>query len=119
MTHKAAQQAIAEFCGWKVLPKNPWWIRWLWGQHLTQSPDGRKLCGYLPKYTCRIEEMHEAEKQLSPVQVSLMDNYLQEICERDYRKIKGYTPTYCYLWQATAVQHVEAFLKTIGKWENE
>ncbi len=95
--------AIAEACGW------------------TQGycPCGDEECGawqsprkdnweYLPDYLNDLNAMHEAEKVMKGQKI---DAYVTMLC----LKVQS-TPS---LWNATAAQRAEAFLRTIGKWEDE
>lgn len=63
--------------------------------------------GVIPSYTTDLNAMHEAEKTLNGVQQFA---YMGELARLD---------TYC-TWSsmtATARQRAEAFLRTLGKWE--
>jgi len=60
----------------------------------------------IPDYLTDLNAMHEAEKVLNEKQDHIMNDTLWDMCEG--RK---------YLWHATAAQRAEAFLRTIGKWE--
>jgi len=100
--------AIAEACGWKFIPE------YYHGEDqppefTTVTPDGRHLCGYYPDYLNDLNEMHEAEKILTAQQrrsyVSYIFNLPVSECESN---------TF-----ATAAQRAKAFLRTIGKWEEE
>ena len=100
MTTEAQQIAIAEACGWKP---NPFEID-MRGQVFPQSP---------PDYLRDLNAMHEAEKRLSASQLSA---YVGELANAI---INGENKTTLgnQMWHATAAQRSEAFLKTIGKWE--
>lgn len=60
-----------------------------------------------PDFCNDLNAMHEAEKTLKLGMRSRYDAELFMLAERDH----------CFIWEATARQRAEAFLKTIGKWE--
>lgn len=62
--------------------------------------------GVLPDYLNDLNAMHDAEKALG-LSYDRWTRELRAICERDRRCIES----------ATASQRAEAFLRTIGKWE--
>ena len=62
----------------------------------------------VPDYLTDLNAMHEAEKALG-LAYDRWTRELRAICERDRRCIES----------AKASQRAEAFLRTIGKWEEE
>lgn len=56
-----------------------------------------------------LNAMHEAEKVLTDEQCVFVRDYLRE-------RLENY-PASRYIWHATARQRAEAFLRTLGKWE--
>lgn len=56
-----------------------------------------------------LNAMHEAEKVLTDEQCVFVRVHLRE-------RLKNY-PASRYVWHATARQRAEAFLRTLGKWE--
>lgn len=100
---------IAKACGWTVGQDNHWY-----------SPLGNDQGFWyeneLPNYLNDLNAMHEAEKMLKNL---IGNNWVIEY-ERSLiyvlRRDDGY-PGLPFLWKATAPQRAEAFLKTIGKWE--
>lgn len=107
MTNEQINIAIAEACGWKNLGKvytdcaivdNAW-----------ESP----LCEIenLPDYCNDLNAMHEAWLSLSLEDKFGFDRQLQRVL------LTSEDGTY-WLTNATARQRAEAFLKTIGKWED-
>ena len=101
MTDEQINAAIAEACGWA-----PDCDRGIcWDQHGTAiiTP---------PNYCTDLNAMHEAEKVLTKEQVREYQNYMYDMaCEID---------STCGRWMpysATARYRAEAFLKTLGKWE--
>ena len=89
MTDQQINAAIAEACGWIYF--DGW-----------QHPDGRN---FPPDYTQDLNAMHEAEELLKGKQFGAYGIALNDI--------EG------SLWgiRATARQRAEAFLRTLGKWE--
>jgi hypothetical protein len=122
MTLKSQQIAIAEACGW--LQKTEY--NSLAGWHkmtntivdeffckYTYDKDTKQCIGYvwkatseLPKYLTDLNAMHEAEKVLT-------DQQWDAYCFR-FDSVGG--AKFCA--HATAAQRAEAFLRTIGKWED-
>ena len=79
------------------------WDRW-WYQKKGQ----RTYQSWIPDYCSDLNAMHEAEKVLGEVHSinsCEYDDWLQSIIEHDQK------------WRATACQRAEAFLRTLGKWE--
>lgn len=102
MTEEQQRIAIAEACGYTHVRI----FRCIEG-----PPDGG--CGhhptephFVPDYLNDLNAMHEAEKVLDDQQDHIMNDTLWDMGKG--RK---------YLWHATAAQRAEAFLRTIGKWE--
>ena len=101
MNKQKQQIAIAEACGykWPALREKKDSIGWeLNGQYIPRLPD----------YLNDLNAMHEAEKAMS-------------VDDRN-RYIDTLGTTYHNSWEfctATAAQRAEAFLRTIGKWEDE
>jgi hypothetical protein len=96
MTPEQQRIAIAEACGWTD----------------TQIIDGKYGQTDAPDYLNDLNAMHEAEKVLSRGQ-----NYNQS---RGFGRYKTALAEVCdeqHPIDATAAQRAEAFLKTIGKWE--
>jgi predicted GTPase len=95
MTNEQINAAIAEACGWKtpsrktVLNEKGYFVT----QHAQQPPD----------YCNDLNAMHEAEKSLAYKQ---FEDYLMELLDFIDEPIL-----------ATARQRAEAFLRTLGKWE--
>jgi hypothetical protein len=92
MKPEAQRIAIAEACGWKWFQKGhpEHDVHW-------QSPQGDYT--NLPNYLNDLNAMHEAEETLNGQQ---SDAYFRRITS----------------W-ATATQRAEAFLRTIGKWQEQ
>ena len=102
MTPEAQRIAIAEACGWRCTAsfKGAFacWVR----------PDGMDhQTELLPDYLNDLNAMHEAEKTLTYAQGGQMTVWIQHM------NCAGYGPQLF----ATAPQRAEAFLRTLGKWE--
>jgi hypothetical protein len=102
MTDQQQRIAIAEACGWSEI--SDWKAAGINGLH----PSGQ-WTEVIPNYTSDLNAMHEAEKVLTAEQrrsyVNCIFNLPVSECESN---------TF-----ATAAQRAEAFLRTIGKWEEE
>jgi hypothetical protein len=94
MTPEQQRIAIAESCGWKTDKRGFGWL----------SPRG--YYAPEPDYLNDLNAMHDAEKALTSEQLEVYCNILHK-------------PNHGVYWaiHATASQRAEAFLRTIGKWE--
>lgn len=103
MNDEEINTAIAEVCGWKEVEP------WLNGNRCFEL--NQSVCGYriedLPDYCNCLNAMHKAEKIFKGGMRNTYDANLIIISERDY----------CFVWEMSARQRAEAFLKTVGKWE--
>ena len=108
MTPKAINIAIAKACGWQIIHDSK---RPVWGE-AHHIPPGKTIGWFmsfgepsieLPDYYSSLDDMHEAEKVLTDEQWDLYCGYL------------GGSLRSCA--NASAPQRAEAFLRTIGKWE--
>lgn len=99
--------AIAEACGHKDLD----WRIIAEGTGLDCLDLCSGIVGHgghtVPYYLNDLNAMHAAEGTLAEV----------EDGEYDYTKQLKRTLEHNYTWKATAAQRAEAFLRTIGKWE--
>jgi hypothetical protein len=103
MTNEQINIAIAEACGWNPPPEGMGNMTHGGGKFMS-SEKWRK--SHLPNYCNDLNAMHEAEKTLS------------EEVRNHYIDLLG--DIYLNSWEfatATSMQRAEAFLKTIGKWE--
>ena len=94
--------AIAEACG-------KWHSGWP-HEYMNQADRLR----HIPDYLNDLNAMHEAEKMLGACWPTYCEHLL-EIVEPEPRSLEV-----CHYWNllhATATQRAEAFLRTIGKWE--
>jgi hypothetical protein len=104
MTPEQQRVAIAEACGWKW---EKFWTGELYGKPVGEQGPLMEL----PDYLNDLNAMHDAEKVLTPEQLVdycafRLRATTGEGCVTDYKMIR-----------ATASQRAEAFLRTIGKWE--
>ena len=98
---------IALFFGWTFDNTS-------YATHPWNSPNGTAY-RYPPDYAGNLNEMHEAEKRLSDSQLSAYVGELANVIVNGEDK----TTLGNQMWHATAEQRAEAFLKTIGKWEDD
>ena len=104
MTNKQINIAIAKACGW-------------------DSDDiarGYTLCQFsenVPDYCNDLNAMHEAEATLNYEQGEQFEDELCDICDMENRHKEYPLPFRFAVAHATSHQRAEAFLKTIGKWE--
>jgi hypothetical protein len=124
MKTEAQRIAIAEACGWKFVKDDAKKYDYV------ENPQGGQcnreyamknvgpLC--VPDYLNDLNAMHEAEKVLTLEQTKVYTLELFMILERsgDLRSVtQSQNYLFAYEWHATAAQRAEAFLRTIGKWE--
>ena len=103
MRYEQQQIAIAKACGRVQRPDGLWF------------PEGKDYgSAGIPNYLNDLNAMHEAEKVLDPKGKDCGYEYwLRTVCHIPEREsAKGR-----YFYRATASQRAEAFLRTIGKWE--
>lgn len=95
MTNEQINAAVAEACGWHSITTT--------GIHGMKGP----LRGYMqiPDYCTDLNAMHEAEGTLNEDQLWQMAREIEKNWEDQW------------YFRATAHQRAEAFLKTLGKWE--
>ena len=114
MNSEQQRIAIAEACEWKEIRAEVDWLpKELFGIFTWPHPTNAEKIKYfinrkpIPDYLNDLNAMHEAEKVLEGGMRSKYDAELTLICSRDYN----------FIWESTASQRAEAFLRTIGKWE--
>lgn len=116
MNSDKQRAAIAEYCGWKF-DKNAY-KQWI-------SPNGTSW-NYPPAYDTDLNAMHEAEKTIPKRDKCIYANHLMMVVGFDGETdmVDDYgewstskTTSLFSILNATAIQKAEAFLKTIGKWE--
>lgn len=112
--------AIAEACGWKMhdhpdcLAKKEGWVSRGW-ETWVMNPSGLLVFKHdIPKYLNDLNAMHQAEKVLTEEQRIAYSDCTYDIA------LKAQKETGKWRWiSLTAAQRAEAFLRTIGKWEEE
>lgn len=115
MTPEAQRIAIAEACGWERQDFRTYNGGTVWKKDRQLAAlsvcriDEELKITWLPDYLNDLNAMHEAEKVLSDNQ---MAEYIGHI-----RRITRYSHDY-WIVVATATQRAEAFLRTLGKWED-
>jgi hypothetical protein len=103
--------AIAEACGWKMYCQEA--INGNWGtkDKWITAPDGTSQFRHnIPDYLNDLNSMHDAENEMT---LDEQDKYAQLLAEMFHGPGWSFA-----LIHATAAQRVEAFLRTIGKWED-
>lgn len=97
MTDEQINQAIAEACGWR---KEDGVYMWTVNRIDCTCPELWDWCNDL-------NAMHEAEKTLADANMFVMAHHIE-------RLVSAHGQHY---FHATARQRAEAFLRTLGKWE--
>lgn len=101
--------AIAEACGWRAAgyywlpPEHDFWL------NVLRDKNG------LPEFLSDLNAMHESEKTLTGEQRHKYIEELEEFGPLGPVKVCDYIYSVA---TATATQRAEAFLRTIGKWED-
>ena len=96
--------AIAEACGWQHCEINHHSTgMFRKGAAIGVSPNSERIL-HIPSYTTDLNAMHEAEKTLEYDKLIIMAEYISF----DFATLP---------FHATAAQRAEAFLRTLGKWE--
>ena len=122
MKPEAQRIAIAEACGWSV-------IRLSCGFYAKHKTEGRisisaasacatqneAMCDRVPDYINDLNAMHEAEKMLTDEQDLEYSESLEQVVGARFNSNNGEDMR--RLRSATAAQRAEAFLRTLGKWE--
>jgi hypothetical protein len=98
--------AIAEACGWKNVDAGAGRV-WGFTTRHKGTPSESDVCVDVPNYPFDLNAMHEAEKVLTDKAHEEFRLNLYDLLGDDSRLIVS----------ATASQRAEAFLRTIGKWE--
>lgn len=105
MNNEQLKVGVAAHVGWTIVPSR--WCAKMLGWHPKLRQMGKtQYPGYVPEYPSDLNAMAMAEETLSDSQMEVMQGHLEEC---------GCWP----LWRADARQRAVAFLKTVGKWENE
>ncbi len=118
MTPEAQRIAIAEACGWKNCAVSAEWF----GNVIGHPPSGwsgtmrdeRLDLAEPPDYLTDLNAMHEAEKVLTSEKWTEYWHHLFDINRKYQGSISA--PSVLYMINSTAAQRAEAFLRTLGKW---
>jgi hypothetical protein len=112
MTDQEINKTIAEACGWKEVEP------WLNGDRCFEL--NQSVCGYriedLPDYCNNLNAMHEAEKTVFGSSNMWVD-FMEHLCDATGAVNTSMVDAMVIIIQATAKQRAEAFLRTVGKWE--
>jgi hypothetical protein len=113
MSPEAQRIAIAEACGWKICLS-----ALQSGLDVYKGPliDDATECRPLPDYIFDLNAMHEAEKVLDTTNGGPKSgDCLRYAYSRELYKL---VPEWMQPFRATAAQRAEAFLRTLGKWDD-
>jgi hypothetical protein len=115
MNKEKQKIAIAEACGWTQI--EPCTCCAGVSRGYQPTPGAHKK--HLPDYLNDLNAMHEAEKTLTDEQIARWQRDLWLTCENDFYALEACAPPIVLrrFISATAAQRAEAFLRTIGKWE--
>ncbi len=118
MKPEAQRIAIAEACGWRRESDFPWNGLW-YHPNAPQCGDGR-YCDEeeLPDYLSDLNACADMTKPLDAFQWEIYREELAEICT-PLSQCRDKEQQYKFAMEATAAQRAEAFLRTIGKWEDD
>jgi hypothetical protein len=103
MTDEQINQRIAEACGWTDFVVHPEFGL------MGTPPDTHGLRTAVDYYTVDLNAMHEAEKTLSETNMFVMAHHIERFVSRHGQ----------HYFHATARQRAEAFLRTLGKWDDQ
>jgi hypothetical protein len=122
MTNEQINRAIAMLRGWKFVEDDPNY------EPYWEDPKGTKIAvnfieHRVPNCAGCLNAMHEAIETISVGEKSTYIIHLMDICrEHPIGCVPDWTrdkQSLARLVQATARQRAEAFLRTLGKWEDE
>ena len=107
MTDQQINQAIAKACGWtEIHDSGVWHHHKLWGYPPLAPGAGGNSYQYILDYCNDLNAMHEAERTLTDANMYVMEYHIKAM-------VRGNG----FYFHATARQRAEAFLRTLGKWE--
>jgi hypothetical protein len=112
MTDEQINVAIAEACGWECIVPDVWHHGPV--GYSKGIPDVRTK---IPDYCNDLNAMHEAEKVLTIQQKANDYEILLETVTRRGKSGMTFGLAAYLFCHATARQRAEAFLRTLGKWE--
>jgi|Laugresu1bdmlbdd_1035124.scaffolds.fasta_scaffold08362_4 pterin-4a-carbinolamine dehydratase len=111
MTDEQINIAIAEACGWRLIFKTK--IR-QYGRPPWKIDGCRKR---IPDFCNDLNAMNEAEKVLDYEQSEVFSDKVADIVQAVNHEMDYPFPWHFARIHATARQRAEAFLRTLGKWE--
>jgi hypothetical protein len=116
MTPQEINKRIAIACGWKKID-----FEWKYHFPLWENDElGKRAYESDFNYHTNLNAMHEAEKTLQPKEREDFANELFEIVKLNaIYSFRGAVRGQFSHLHATAAQRAEAFLRTIGQWEDE
>ena len=104
MTLEKQRIAIATACGWTEISS-----RCMWGLPPFAIDCGTEDClKHLPDYLNDLNACHEMEKALTDIQRGYYWDHLKDMTDEGFDQL-----------HATAPQRAEAFLRTLGLWEED
>ena len=110
--------AIAEACGWR---KGDLRLSWCHPDNWSMAKNGSCEVWVsqdkLPDFLHDLNAMHEAVSIFDYDQADQFEDHLCDICKRSNDEKENPAPWRFAVVNATASQRAEAFLRTIGKWE--
>jgi len=115
MNKEKQRIAIAEACGWREI--SDWKAAGINGQHPTEP-----WTEVIPDYLNDLNAMHEAEKVMGyDDRLNYPAQLFDVVCRTSGEWQKVFNKIHPDAWalQASAAQRAEAFLRTIGKWEDD
>lgn len=114
MTPESQRIAIAEACGYTDVRREEWEVVDIDAREVACCEDVRGTLNgerqRVPDYCADLNAMHEAEGKLLQTQTGKYWEELDNACQNP--------PFLFWVAHATAAQRAEAFLRTIGKWED-
>ena len=123
MTDEQINKAMAEHCGWTIRGNVIGYME----PDGNDEPEFIPTIGNPPDYCNDLNDMHDAEKELYANECSMYFRILSKVhptfgilpkwMDIDHEEEQAWE--YFQLIHTTARQRAEAFLKTIGKWEEQ
>lgn len=109
MTDEQINATIAKELGWTQVE----------AIHRSGRAPGATYVGreFIPDYCTDLNAMHEAEKVLDYEQAESFADIMYNLCADQNSELENPMPWRFSVCHATARQRAEAFLKTLGKWE--
>ena len=108
MTDEQMNVAISEACGWEEITESvaPEEFQRRASGMLRDKHNNRTPHKQIPDYCTDLNAMHEAEKTLNIIEQGHYWDHLKDLTDEGFDQL-----------HATARHRAEAFLRTVGKWE--